>query len=76
MKIVVAYSGGLDTSVLLLWLKEKYNAEIIAYCREHLSSIKCPRSVDFNAELPRHENGKLYKRKLRDPWWQGRDRAI
>ena len=29
MKIVVAYSGGLDTSVLLLWLKEKYNAEII-----------------------------------------------
>lgn len=32
MKIVVAYSGGLDTSVLLKWLKEKYNAEIIAYC--------------------------------------------
>ncbi len=34
MKIVVAYSGGLDTSVLLLWLKEKYNAEIIAYCAD------------------------------------------
>ncbi|MGE9270329.1 MAG: argininosuccinate synthase [Verrucomicrobiales bacterium] len=34
MKIVVAYSGGLDTSVLLLWLKEKYNAEIIAYCSD------------------------------------------
>jgi argininosuccinate synthase len=33
-KIVVAYSGGLDTSVLLLWLKEKYNAEIIAYCAD------------------------------------------
>ena len=31
-KIVVAYSGGLDTSVLLLWLKERYNAEVIAYC--------------------------------------------
>ncbi len=34
MKILVAYSGGLDTSVLLLWLKEKYNAEIIAYCAD------------------------------------------
>ena len=34
MKIVVAYSGGLDTSVLLLWLKEKYNAQIIAYCAD------------------------------------------
>lgn len=33
-KIVVAYSGGLDTSVLLLWLKEKYNCEIIAYCAD------------------------------------------
>jgi len=34
MKIVVAYSGGLDTSVLLLWLKQKYNAEIITYCAD------------------------------------------
>ena len=34
MKILVAYSGGLDTSVLLLWLKAKYNAEIIAYCAD------------------------------------------
>jgi len=34
MKIVLAYSGGLDTSVLLSWLKEKYNAEIIAFCAD------------------------------------------
>lgn len=34
MKIVVAYSGGLDTSVILNWLKEKYNAEVIAYCAD------------------------------------------
>lgn len=34
MKIVVAYSGGLDTSVLLTWLKDTYNAEIIAYCAD------------------------------------------
>jgi len=34
MKIVVAYSGGLDTSVILKWLKDKYNAEVIAYCAD------------------------------------------
>src|SRR5205814_3826262 len=32
MKIVLAYSGGLDTSVLLSWIKEKYQAEMIAFC--------------------------------------------
>src|SRR5271154_7483874 len=34
MKIVVAYSGGLDTSIILTWLKEKYNAEIVAFCAD------------------------------------------
>ncbi|MFT5105160.1 MAG: argininosuccinate synthase, partial [Pseudoalteromonas tetraodonis] len=33
-KILVAYSGGLDTSVLLLWLKKRYGAEVIAYCAD------------------------------------------
>jgi long-chain acyl-CoA synthetase len=47
-------------------------AELIAYCREHLSPIKCPKSVDFEAELPRHPTGKLYKRLLRDRYWAGR----
>lgn len=41
-------------------------AELIALCRSRLSRIKCPRSVDFVAELPRNENGKLLKRVLRD----------
>ncbi|UYN95842.1 MAG: AMP-binding protein [Enhydrobacter sp.] len=43
--------------------------ELIAYCRKHLSPIKCPRSIDFEAELPRHPTGKLYKRLLRDRYW-------
>jgi long-chain acyl-CoA synthetase len=43
--------------------------ELIAYCRAHLSPIKCPRSVDFEAQLPRHPTGKLYKRLLRDRYW-------
>ncbi len=47
-------------------------AELIAYCRENLSPIKCPKSADFEAELPRHPTGKLYKRLLRDRYWAGR----
>jgi acyl-CoA synthetase (AMP-forming)/AMP-acid ligase II len=44
-------------------------AELIAYCRTKLSPIKCPRSVDFEAELPRTPTGKLLKRLLRDRYW-------
>ena len=44
-------------------------AELIAYCRERLAGYKCPRSVDFEATLPRSENGKLYKRRLKDRYW-------
>ncbi len=43
--------------------------DLIAYCRQHLSAIKCPRSVDFDAELPRHPTGKLYKRLLKERYW-------
>ena len=43
--------------------------ELTAYCREHLSPIKCPRSIDFRAELPRTPTGKLVKRHLRDEYW-------
>ncbi|MFM1990937.1 MAG: hypothetical protein RJA99_3894 [Pseudomonadota bacterium] len=50
--------------------------ELIAWCRERLSPIKCPKSVDFEAELPRHPTGKLYKRLLRDRYWQGRTSRI
>jgi long-chain acyl-CoA synthetase len=46
-------------------------AELIAFCRESLSPIKCPRSIDFEEELPRHPTGKLYKRLLRDRYWAG-----
>jgi acyl-CoA synthetase (AMP-forming)/AMP-acid ligase II len=45
--------------------------ELIAYCRDALADVKCPRSVDFEAELPRHPTGKLYKRLLKDRYWQG-----
>jgi acyl-coenzyme A synthetase/AMP-(fatty) acid ligase len=38
--------------------------ELLAFCKEQLAGYKCPRSVDFSAELPRHPTGKLYKRLL------------
>ncbi len=44
-------------------------AELIEYCRSQLAKIKCPRSIDFDAELPRHPTGKLYKRLIKDRYW-------
>jgi acyl-CoA synthetase (AMP-forming)/AMP-acid ligase II len=44
-------------------------AELIAFCREQLSHIKCPRSLDFLPKLPRHPTGKLYKQQLKDQYW-------
>lgn len=51
-------------------------AELIGYCRTHLAAYKCPRSVEFDPELPRDPNGKLYKRRIRDRYWQGRPSRI
>ncbi|MGO4580737.1 AMP-binding protein [Cupriavidus sp. 2TAF22] len=50
--------------------------ELIAFCRDNLSGIKCPRSVDFAAELPRLPTGKLVKRLLRDRYWAGRENKL
>jgi long-chain acyl-CoA synthetase len=47
-------------------------AELIEYCRAHLAGYKCPRTVEFDPELPRDPNGKLYKRRIRERYWQGR----
>ncbi|MBL8379563.1 MAG: AMP-binding protein [Burkholderiales bacterium] len=51
-------------------------AELIAFCKDQLASIKCPRSVDFADELPRLPTGKLYKRVLRDRYWAGHKTRI
>ncbi len=51
-------------------------AELIRYCRTHLADVKCPRSIDFRDELPRHPTGKLYKRLLKDEYWQAAGRKI
>jgi long-chain acyl-CoA synthetase len=51
-------------------------AELIDYCRAHLAGYKCPRTVEFDAELPRDPNGKLYKRRIRERYWQGKTSRI
>ena len=50
--------------------------ELLAYARVNLSAIKCPRSIDFEKELPRHPTGKLYKRLIRDRYWGKRESRI
>ncbi|HEY7105617.1 MAG TPA: acyl-CoA synthetase [Acidimicrobiia bacterium] len=69
VKAVVEPIEGVDGSPEL-------EAEILAWAATRLAKYKTPRTVDFTDELPRDPNGKLYKRKLRDPYWEGRDRAI
>jgi long-chain acyl-CoA synthetase len=59
VKAVVELKAGVSPS-------DELAAELIEFCRERLAHYKCPRTVDFLGELPRHDNGKLYRRKLRD----------
>jgi len=50
--------------------------ELMDFCRQELAAIKCPRSIDFEEELPRHPTGKLYKRLLKDRYWEGHTSRI
>ena len=51
-------------------------AEVKAYLRGLIAGYKVPKRVDFHAELPREDSGKIFKRKLREPFWEGLDRRI
>jgi acyl-CoA synthetase (AMP-forming)/AMP-acid ligase II len=50
--------------------------EIIEYCKQHLSSYKKPKSVEFVKELPRNATGKILKRKLKEKYWIGHEKMI
>jgi long-chain acyl-CoA synthetase len=69
VKAVVQLAPGLTPG-------DTMEAELIAYCRDHLAHYKCPRSIDFEAELPRLPTGKLYKALLRERYWKGRQSRI
>lgn len=55
---------------------EAVRADILTYLGGKIARYKLPRSIDFVDALPRDPNGKLYKRRLRDPYWAGHERAI
>jgi long-chain acyl-CoA synthetase len=69
VKAVVEPEAGVEASPQLA-------EEILTFCSDKLAKFKTPKSIDFIDEMPRDPNGKLYKRKLRDPYWEGRARAI
>jgi fatty-acyl-CoA synthase len=50
--------------------------ELIAFCRDRMAHYKCPRSVELRTELARTATGKLQKFKLRESYWEGRDRRV
>ncbi len=50
--------------------------EVKTYLRAHMAGYKLPKRVEFHAELPREDSGKIFKRKLREPYWAGMDRRI
>jgi long-chain acyl-CoA synthetase len=69
VKAVIQPASGIEGNPALV-------AALQDYASSRLAKYKMPKTFDFIAEMPRDPNGKLYKRKLRDPYWQGRDRAI
>jgi long-chain acyl-CoA synthetase len=69
VKAVVELTGGMQGD-------KKLESELIEFCSTKLAKFKIPRSIDFIEAMPRDPNGKLYKRKLRDPYWTDRERAI
>lgn len=69
VKAVVECSAGTEAGDAL-------SGELVAICREKLAGYKQPRSIDFVDELPRTGTGKILKRELREPYWEGTDRKI
>jgi len=51
-------------------------ADIIAFAKSHLAAFKCPTSVDWIDALPRNPSGKILKKDLREPYWEGMDRRV
>ena len=51
-------------------------AEVRAFLRERMAGYKVPRKVEFHPDLPREDSGKIFKRKLREPFWEGLERRI
>ncbi len=51
-------------------------ADVRTYLAQHLAGYKVPKHIEFGAGLPREDSGKIFKRRLRDPYWANAGRAI
>src|SRR5262249_11351258 len=69
VKALIAPAPGVEPSPALA-------EALIAHCRTRLAGHKCPRSIDFVATLPRDANGKISRRRLREPYWAAEGRKI
>jgi long-chain acyl-CoA synthetase len=68
-KAIVVLAAGVEAG-------DGFADEVIAYAREHLARFKCPTSVDVVAAIPRNPSGKVLKKDLRAPFWEGRTRLV
>jgi fatty-acyl-CoA synthase len=68
--------GELVTALVVTDGSDVTEADIIAHCRQSLAGYKCPKRVELRTDLPRTATGKLQKFKLREPFWEGRERQI
>jgi long-chain acyl-CoA synthetase len=69
VKAVVQPMNGIEAG-------QQLEEELIAFCRDNIAHYNSPRSIDFEDELPRLPTGKLYKRLLRDRYWEGHSAPI
>ena len=69
VKAVIEPADGVEAS-------DELAAEILSFLSDKVAKFKTPKSIDFTSEMPRDDSGKLYKRKLRDPYWEGQERSI
>ncbi|NEA23344.1 long-chain-fatty-acid--CoA ligase [Actinomadura bangladeshensis] len=67
---------GETPKALVVLTSDVSEQDLIDYCREHLAHFKCPSSIERRDEIPRNPTGKILKRELRAPYWQGKDRAV
>jgi len=69
VRAVVLLADGFEASTAL-------TDEILGWAKERLPGFKCPRSIDYADALPRLDSGKIQRRLVRDPYWEGRDKQI
>ncbi|WP_232232592.1 hypothetical protein [Cupriavidus sp. amp6] len=70
------FGESLAAAVELMPGAELSAADIKKYLELHLAKYKVPKRIDFHTSLPREDSGKIFKRRLRDPFWQAVGRRI